>query len=71
MGGDFYVAVELSESNPYFRIDEDEEGTFELYTELPASAPAAWADGRGNKAQCDETVRRAAAESGTRPGPGF
>ena len=41
MGGEFYVAVELSESNPYFRIDEDEEGTFELYTELPASAPAA------------------------------
>lgn len=35
LGGEFYIAVELSESNPYFRMDDDGEGGFELYTELP------------------------------------
>lgn len=35
LGGEFCVSVELTESNPYFRIDDDGEGAFELYTELP------------------------------------
>lgn len=35
LGGEFYVAVELTESNPYFRMEDDGEGGFELYTELP------------------------------------
>ena len=35
LGGEFCITVELSESNPYFRMDDDGEGGFELYTELP------------------------------------
>lgn len=35
LGGEFYVSVELSESNPYFRVVDDGEGALDLYTELP------------------------------------
>ena len=37
LGGEFYVSVELSESNPYFRVVDDGEGTLDLYTELPVT----------------------------------
>ena len=37
LGGEFYVSVELSESNPYFRRVDDGEGTLDLYTELPVT----------------------------------
>ncbi|MDE7332761.1 MAG: FtsX-like permease family protein [Lachnospiraceae bacterium] len=37
LGGEFYIAVELSESNPYFRIADDGEGALDLYTELPVT----------------------------------
>ena len=37
----------------------------------PAHTAAAWTDSRGGKAQCNEAVRRTAAESGNRPCPGF
>ena len=37
LGGKFYITVELSESNPYFRIVDDEEGALEIYTELPVT----------------------------------
>ncbi len=37
LGGEFQVAVNLSESNPYFRKDEDGAGNVELYTELPVT----------------------------------
>ena len=32
LGGKFYVTVEFTESNPYFRIGDDGEGTIDLYT---------------------------------------
>lgn len=35
LGGKFYITVELTESNPYFRMADDGEGALELYTELP------------------------------------
>ncbi len=37
LGGEFYVSVELSESNPYFRRVDDGEGALDLYTELPVT----------------------------------
>lgn len=37
LGGEFYVSVELSESNPYFKIVDDGEGVLDLYTELPVT----------------------------------
>lgn len=37
LGGEFYVSVELSESNPYFRVVDDGEGALDLYTELPVT----------------------------------
>ena len=37
LGGEFYVSVELSESNPYFRRVDDGEGALGLYTELPVT----------------------------------
>ena len=37
LGGEFYVSVELSESNPYFRMADDGEGALDLYTELPVT----------------------------------
>ena len=37
LGGKFYISVELSESNPYFRIVDDGEGALDLYTELPVT----------------------------------
>ena len=37
IGGKFCVSVELSESNPYFRIEDDGEGALDLYTELPVT----------------------------------
>ena len=37
LGGKFYITVELSESNPYFRIVDDGEGSLEFYTELPVT----------------------------------
>jgi len=37
LGGEFYVSVELSESNPYFRRVDDGEGALNLYTELPVT----------------------------------
>ncbi|MDE6927001.1 MAG: ABC transporter permease, partial [Acetatifactor sp.] len=37
LGGKFYITVELSESNPYFRIVDDGEGVLDLYTELPVT----------------------------------
>ena len=37
LGGEFYIAVELSESNPYFRMVDDGEGALDLYTELPVT----------------------------------
>ncbi len=35
LGGEFYITVEFSESNPYFRETNDGEGNVELWTELP------------------------------------
>ena len=37
IGGKFCVSVELSESNPYFRIEDDGESALDLYTELPVT----------------------------------
>lgn len=37
LGGKFCITVELSESNPYFRIVDDGEGALDLYTELPVT----------------------------------
>ncbi len=37
LGGEFCVSVELSESNPYFRMDNDGEGALDIYTELPVT----------------------------------
>lgn len=37
LGGEFCVSVELTESNPYFRMDDDGEGALDLYTELPVT----------------------------------
>lgn len=37
LGGEFYVSVELSESNPYFKIVDDGEGALDFYTELPVT----------------------------------
>lgn len=37
LGGEFQVAVNLSESNPYFRRADDGMGNVELYTELPVT----------------------------------
>ena len=37
LGGGFHVSVELSESNPYFRVVDDGEGALDLYTELPVT----------------------------------
>lgn len=37
LGGEFYVTVEFTESNPYFRMVDDGEGALDLYTELPVT----------------------------------
>ena len=37
LGGEFCVSVELTESNPYFRMDNDGEGALDIYTELPVT----------------------------------
>ena len=37
LGGGFHVSVELTGSNPYFRMDDDGEGALDLYTELPVT----------------------------------
>ncbi len=37
LGGEFHVSVELTGSNPYFRMDDDGEGALDLYTELPVT----------------------------------
>ncbi|MDE7311532.1 MAG: ABC transporter permease [Eubacterium sp.] len=37
LGGKFCITVELSESNPYFKIVDDGEGAHDLYTELPVT----------------------------------
>ncbi len=37
LGGKFCVSVELTESNPYFRMDNDGEGALDIYTELPVT----------------------------------
>ena len=37
LGGGFHVSVELTGSNPYFRMDDDGEGALDRYTELPVT----------------------------------
>lgn len=37
LGGEFFVTVEFTESNPYFRMVDDGEGALNLYTELPVT----------------------------------
>lgn len=35
LGGEFTVAPDMSENNPYFKTETDDEGNYSIYTELP------------------------------------